>query len=144
MANETQEIQEKIPYISKEDFKTSEYNPYANSTIPIVAKMEYVWYETIIKPSIRNKSRLVSKNVDEAMNIFIRYDDKTGLEMIAGNVNLSENLRKIADMQIDSLESNKFKAFSLKFTPIIRGRQIHEGRDPSVADLNYHGGCYTG
>ena len=138
MANETQEIQEKIPYVALNDFRTSEYNSYANNTIPIVAKMEYVWYETIIKPSIRNKSRLISKNADEAINVFSRFDDVQGLEMISGNINIPENLKKIADTHIETL-TNKFKGSPEKYIPVIRGRQIHEGRDPVIADRIYHG-----
>ena len=158
MADENQENQEnkeKIPYIPISDFSNSEYNPYPickegvtgkiiPRIIPRVAGMESIWYQTIIQPSIRNKSRLISNNPDEAMTIFSRYDDVQGLEMIAGNTNLSEKLRKIADNQIESVERDKFKYSQEKYILVIRGKQTHSGRDPLIADLLYHGEGYRG
>lgn len=136
------EHQEQLPFISEQEFLTSEYNPYPVDTNGerTISINEANWYRTIIKPSIRNKSRLISKGIEPALNIFSRYEDKAGLEMIAGNLSIAEKYRKIADMEIESINAERLEYSAERLIPVIRGEKIHAGRSPIESDIVYNGG----
>ncbi|MFA7707565.1 MAG: hypothetical protein WCX73_01320 [Candidatus Pacearchaeota archaeon] len=137
METKTPQNQEKIPYMSKNDFRNSEYNNLKDW----VASVESRWYQIVIGPSIENKSRLISEDLNEAVTIFSRFDDIQGLEIIAGNTKLPENIREIAQMQLGTL-TNKFHNTSNmgdRWFPV-KGLKQHFGINPVVIDRAYHGG----
>ena len=143
MIPKNQEVKKDIPYVNERDFVHSDYNPQLNQDR--IASNEHLWYNTIIKPSIKNKSRLISQNVDRAITVFSRFDDVQGLEIIAGNVRFPKSYRNAANMQLESINaSKKYPASPKTYFPIISGKQEHPGRDAFSVDFSYHGEGYKG
>jgi len=89
---ETQKQEPK--YIPLKDFKTEN---------PLFGDRNTEWYYSIIKGSLINKLTLIKENLDEAMNVFCRFDDLDGFRLVIGSTDLPENYRAVAQMQLESL-----------------------------------------
>jgi len=114
---------------------------------------EREWYFKIINDNLVNKVTLVRTDVNFAINVFCRYLDEEGLQIILGDITLPEKYRNIAEMQLASWldeyswnppEKETDETSSEYAQCIFIGKDRHcgkpsFGRNPIVADLAYHG-----
>lgn len=122
---------------------------------------EMEWYLKVIKVSFLNKITLLTSDPELALNIFCRYEDKVGLQIVLASMNLPEKYRKIAEMQLASLFPQEYSlSCPVEEEPgysadpdIVKGliedrdklirrlNSVSFQREPSDADFQYHGPC---
>ena len=139
---------EKQEYISREDYISQRLT---GSIYDSKDKLQTEWYNTVIQSSAGNKLRLLEDNSELAYQMFARYDDEEGFELIIARQASDDETKRNAKVQLESLLSvlRPQKTSEIQ-EPLVgpprskmeiyeRGDVIHRGRSQVKADIEYHG-----
>lgn len=136
-------------YISREDYISQRLT---GSRYDSKEGLQAEWYKEFVQDSVGNKLRLVEENPELAYQMFARYEDEKGFELIIASQTSDEITKRNAEMQLESLLSvrrpqetsdiQRLLVYSpprSKMEVYERGDVIHRGRSPVKADIDYHG-----
>ena len=140
---------EKQEYISREDYISQRLT---GSIYDSKDKLQTEWYNTVIQSSAGNKLRLLEDNSELAYQMFARYDDEEGFELIIARQASDDETKRNAKVQLESLLSvlRPQKTSEIRRRLVCpsprsemevyeRDDVIHRGRSPIRTDIIYHG-----